>query len=116
MRLELLKCLSAKNLGLSHDEYQAKREAKYSYHSTKFKDVRNVAYINNTMDIRIKDAYQHLRETALKVSQMRKRLKRVTRNDPELGERILNQLEREMKFLKEQIQMKNQKSLILLPS
>ena len=71
---------------------KARREAKYSYHSTKFKEVRNVAYINNTMDIRIKDAYQHLRETALKVSQMRKRLKRVTRNDPELGERILNQL------------------------
>ena len=107
-RLELLKCLQEKNLGLAEDEYQARKQAK-SYHSNKFKlkSTRDSEYIRRKMELRVRDAYQALREASKEQSIMRKKVSSITLKRPRLQEKIFAQLERDINSLREQIEKKN---------
>ena len=97
MRLELLKCLKEKNLGLPRVEYFARKEVNYR-HSLKFKskiNQRQDALISDHTHNTLKDACEEVRETALMRSKLRKRLIFILRYRPNLKKRIFDQLERE---------------------
>ena len=111
MRLELLKCLKREGLGVAQVEIQAQREAKINILSEKFKYKRNVGLIRSKMEVRIKDAYQDLREISWTVSQMKKRLHRTLRKKESLKQNIFNQIESEMNILKIKLQKKNDKKV-----
>ena len=106
MRLGLLKCLKALGLGVAQTEIQAQREARYNIQSEKFKFRRNVGFIQSKMEIRIRDAYQDLREITLRVTQMRRRLKKILKKNVELHKNIFDQLECEMEVLRKKLQKK----------
>ena len=88
MRLGLLRCLQALGLGVAQTEIQAQREAIHNIQSEKFRFRRNVEFIRSKMEIRIKDAYQDLREVTSQVYRMKRRLKQILRKDKKLKQNI----------------------------
>ena len=58
-------------------ENQARREANINTLSEKFKYKRNVGLIRTLMDVRVRDAYQDLREISREVSRMKRKLHQI---------------------------------------
>ena len=74
MRLELLRCIEARGLGLAEIENRVKQEAN-AYHSSKFKSktfssIRNPDRIRSDMRPKVRDACQALREKVFERSKV----------------------------------------------
>ena len=111
MRLELLRCLRAMGLGVAQVENQARREANVNTLSEKFKYKRNVRLIRSLMDVRVRDAYQDLREISREVTRMKRKLHQILRKEENLKQLIVNQLDREMSVLRTKLQTKHEKKV-----
>ena len=118
MRLELLKTLKAHNLSLPEVEMNVRRAAKQT-HSLKFQSKhqqRNPVQIQQQMSHKLKDAYEAVRERRLERSEMKKRLNKILKKDPELRRNIFQQLGSEMKVLQSHISSKNDQKIKHLSS
>ena len=96
MRLELLRCIEAKGLGLAEIENRVKQDAN-AFHSSKFKSktyssIRDPNRIRSDMRPKVRDAYQAVRETVFERSKVSKKLNKLSKKDPDLVERVLKEL------------------------
>ena len=114
-RLELLKNLGAKNLGLPTLENSIQHEANMR-HSFKYKSKmkRNPDLIRSQMDIKIKDAYQAVRETNSEKFKLRKILEKALGKSPDLKSKVFDQLNRETRNLREALKKKNREKVLNL--
>ena len=98
-------------LGVAQIEIQAQRESSFNIQSEKFRFRRNVGFIQSKMEIRIKDAFQDVREISSRVFEMKRRLKQILRKNEELHKKIFDQLECEMEVLRTKLQKKYDKKV-----
>ena len=109
-RLELQKSLKARNLGLPDVENFALNQAKQR-HSTKYKDKRISFQIQSDMSVKLRDAYQAVRETTQQKSKLKKKLDSILRNEPSLKEKIYGQLDVEVENTKTFLRRKNENKI-----
>ena len=107
IRLELQKNLKARNLGLPDVENFALNQAKQR-HSNKFKDKRISVQIQSDMNVKLRDAYQAVRETTFEKSKLRRKLDSILKNDVSLKEKIYGQLDVEVENTKTFLRRKNE--------
>ena len=115
MRLELLRSLQARELGLAEIENRVKQESS-AYLSSKFKSktlssIRDPDRIRSDMRPKVRDAYQAVRETAFERSKLSKKLNKLSGKDPDLVKRVFKQLDKDASWIESQIRRKNEKKI-----
>ena len=80
MRLDMLKELQERNLGLPETENYVRNQAK-KRHSSKFqmKGPRNLILFRDDISAKVQDAYEAVRETALAKSRLKRKLDKILR-------------------------------------
>ena len=112
MRLDMLKELQERNLGLPETENYVRNQAK-KRQSLKFKNKgpRNLLLIRDDISAKVQDAYEAVRETSLAKSRLKRKLDKVLRTSERLKERIFRQLEREEGKLRKSLKSKNEQKI-----
>ena len=110
MRLELLKNLQVKNLGLPDVEHfdsnQAQLRQSNKYRSSSSRNSK-LSSVKSNMSQKLKDSYQEVRETTLEKFKLKRKLESILKKSPSLKQRVFHQLNRETKRLRSFLHNKN---------